>query len=86
MSEYQQFLQERDQIDFLLQQGYRIKSVVENLNGTVVEFENNKVAEEESRIETLYLGTANARKYFSAKLIKQEGVTTCEKRGRRYTP
>ncbi|WP_445487799.1 hypothetical protein [Niallia sp. 03133] len=73
MSEHQQFLHERDQMDFLFQKGYRIKSVIENLSGSIVEFENKQNTDEESSIKTLHLSTANARKYFSAKLIAQEG-------------
>lgn len=70
MSEYQQFLQERDRIDFLIDKGYKIKHVTENLNGATVEFEKSNVNEETS-IETLYIQTPNARKYFSVKLLQQ---------------
>ena len=45
MSDYQQFLQERDQIDFLLQKGYKIKKITENLNGALVDFEKGKNTE-----------------------------------------
>ena len=71
MSEYQQFLQEREQIDFLIDKGYKIKNITENLNGAIVEFEkieNNK----EKSFETLQIQTPNARKYFSVKLIQQQ--------------
>lgn len=66
MSDYQQFLQERDKIDFLYQKGYKITNVVENLNGAYVHFQKN---EEEKEI--LHIQTADARKYFSVKLIQQ---------------
>lgn len=66
MSEYQQFLHERDQIDFLLQKGYKIKKVTENLNGALVDF--NK----EENTETLHIRTAEGRKYFSIKVIQQQ--------------
>ena len=66
MSDYQQFLQERDQMDFLLQKGYKIKKVTENLNGALVDFEKGK------NTETLHIGTAEGRKYFSVKLIQQQ--------------
>lgn len=67
MSEYQDFLQERDRLDYMGQQGYQIKNVVENLSGAFVEFEN---AEGES--ETLQILTPDARKYFSVMLLKQQ--------------
>ncbi|MFD1736499.1 hypothetical protein ACFSCX_07965 [Bacillus salitolerans] len=69
MSDYQQFLAERDKIDFLLQKGFRIKSVTENLSGAFVEFE--KASEEETEIQVLHVLTAEARKYFSVVLMKQ---------------
>ncbi|CRK83159.1 hypothetical protein [Neobacillus massiliamazoniensis] len=67
MSDYQQFLGERDKIDFLIQKGFRIKAVTEHLNGSSVDFydPNGNVT------ETLHIGTANARKYFSSLLMKQ---------------
>nr|WP_263326572.1 hypothetical protein [Neobacillus sp. Marseille-Q6967] len=67
MSEYQQFLNERDRIDFLIQKGYRIQRVHEHLDGATVEF----LHPEKNVKETLLIGTANARKYFSSMLIKQ---------------
>ncbi|MED1201502.1 hypothetical protein [Heyndrickxia acidicola] len=74
MSEYQQFLQERDRIDFLIQKGYRIKKVTESLNGDIVEFENKENNREETKVETLHILTPNARKYFSAKLLQQKNI------------
>lgn len=70
MSEYQQYLAERDKIDFYIQKGYRIHQVKEHLNGATVEFvhPNGNVS------ETLLIGNANARKYFSSLLIKQNQV------------
>ena len=68
MSDYQQFLQERDRIDFLLQKEYKIKSIIENLSGAFVEFEYHQ---DEIRTETLHILTADARKYFSVKLMQQ---------------
>jgi hypothetical protein len=67
LSEYQDFLQERDRLDFMVQQGYRIKNIVENLSGAFVQFEN---AEGEN--ETLQILTPDARKYFSVLLLKQQ--------------
>jgi len=70
MSDYQQYLNERDKIDFLIQKGYRINSVNEHLNGAAVEFLNPQG----NVSETLLVGTANGRKYFSSLLIKQNQV------------
>ncbi|MDQ0268262.1 hypothetical protein [Cytobacillus purgationiresistens] len=67
MSDYAQYLQERDQIDGLLNQGYSIKSITENLSGAFVEFE--KIIGSTITSETLHILTADARKYFSVKLI-----------------
>lgn len=69
MSDYQQYLAERDKIDFLLQKGHRIKSVQENLSGAFVEFE--KLNDSNKETETLHILTADARKYFSVMIIKQ---------------
>ncbi|RFB18071.1 hypothetical protein DZB84_03925 [Bacillus sp. HNG] len=66
MSEYQIFLQERDKIDFLLQKGYKMTSVIENLSGAFVDFENNV------QKETLHIITPEGRKYFAVMLIKQQ--------------
>ncbi|OIK11362.1 hypothetical protein BIV60_18335 [Bacillus sp. MUM 116] len=65
MSEHQQFLDERDKIDYLIQKGFRIHRVNEHLNGASVDF----VHPEENKTETLLIGNANARKYFSSLLI-----------------
>ncbi|MEH7304240.1 hypothetical protein [Neobacillus drentensis] len=67
MSDHQQFLDERDKIDFLIQKGYRISGVKEHLNGATVEFEHPKG----NVTEILKIGTANARKYFASLLLKQ---------------
>jgi hypothetical protein len=70
LSNYQQFLNEREKIDLLIQKGYRIKYVNENLSGAFVEFENK--SQEEKRNVTHHVLTADARKYFSVILIKQQ--------------
>jgi hypothetical protein len=67
MSDYQQYLNERDKLDFFIQKGFRINAVHEHLNGASVEFYHPSSKEK----ETLLIGTANARKYFSSLLIKQ---------------
>lgn len=67
MSDHQQFLKERDEIDVLVTQGFRIKEVSENLDGAFVTFSHSQTNE----IRNMVVGTANARKYFSTVLIKQ---------------
>ncbi|MFL6563166.1 MAG: hypothetical protein ACJ8MO_44600 [Bacillus sp. (in: firmicutes)] len=67
MSDYQQFLAERDKIDFFIQKGYRINGVKEHLNGSTVEFVHPKG----NVSETILVGTADARKYFASLLLKQ---------------
>ncbi|MFD2682200.1 hypothetical protein [Bacillus seohaeanensis] len=65
MSEYQEFLTERDKIDVLIQQGFRIIKVTENLSGAFVLFKHKQ----NNRSVTLHVKTANARKYFSNLLV-----------------
>ncbi|MCQ6275000.1 hypothetical protein JMM81_08505 [Bacillus sp. V3B] len=72
MSEYEQFLQERDRIDFLIQKGYKIKNIIENLSGAVVEFEKSESHKTEMKRETLHILTPNARMYFSVRLLQQQ--------------
>ncbi|MCF2647718.1 hypothetical protein ACTQ5K_00305 [Niallia sp. Sow4_A1] len=71
MSDYQKFLHERDQIDYLISDGYRIKSILEDLNGAMVQLEKqdriNRLVEQ----QTLRIHTANGRKYFSVLLLEQ---------------
>lgn len=71
MSEHQQFLQEREQIDFLLNKGYQIKTVTESLDGDIVAFERED-SNKEKNIEMVLIQTPNARKYFSVILIQQQ--------------
>ncbi|MBS4177363.1 hypothetical protein [Lederbergia citrea] len=73
MSEYQDFLQERDRIDYLVQEGYKIKNVTENLSGAFVLFEKNIEPNVEN--EVLHIQTAEGRKYFSVVLINQQKIT-----------
>ncbi|MBD3107722.1 hypothetical protein IEO70_05020 [Bacillus sp. AGMB 02131] len=71
MSEHQQYLQEREQIDFLIDKGYQIKTISESLDGDIVTFEkidSNNV----TGIETLLIQTPKARKHFSVKLVQQQ--------------
>ena len=74
MSEYQLFLKEKEQIDLFLQKGYKIKTVTETLNGSLVEFEKIKKPGDEKNKGILHIITPNARKYFVAKLIQQQNV------------
>lgn len=67
MSEYQQFLVERSKVKFLIQKGYLISNILENLNGSYVDF----IHPNDQSKETLHISTANGRKYFSSILIKQ---------------
>ncbi|MGE8205738.1 hypothetical protein ACQKP0_14370 [Heyndrickxia sp. NPDC080065] len=69
MSEYQQFLQERDRIDYLVENGYKIINITENLSGAFVHFEKRMDSNVEN--ETLHILTADARKYFSVILMNQ---------------
>ncbi|WP_406866555.1 hypothetical protein AB0764_20645 [Priestia megaterium] len=69
MSSYHEYMAEREKIDFLLQKGFKITAVTENLSGAFVTFErteNNQIEQ-----ETLHILTADARKYFSSILIQQ---------------
>ncbi|WP_209124098.1 hypothetical protein [Alkalihalobacillus sp. BA299] len=73
MSEYHQYITEREKIDFLIEQGYRIKAVTENLSGAFVEFElkTPDITGRKNEIERLHIITADARKYFSSIIIQQ---------------
>lgn len=67
MSEYQFVKEEIQQIDQLLAENYIIKSINENLEGAFVTFINMENNEE----RLLHIKMAEARKYFSSKLIEQ---------------
>ncbi|WP_110926599.1 hypothetical protein [Bacillus massiliglaciei] len=69
MTEHQEYLIEREQIEFLLEQGYRITSVSENLSGAFLDFElvNGTVQE----VKQLNIKTPEGRKYFSAFFLKR---------------
>jgi len=57
-------MDEMKQVDYYLDRGFKIHSVYENLSGMFVEFER----QEEVVLQIL---TADARKYFAAKLQEQ---------------
>ncbi|MFQ3546629.1 hypothetical protein Q7A53_21335 [Halobacillus rhizosphaerae] len=72
MSSYSEFAAEREKIDYLLEQGYVIKGVTENLSGAFLEFvyEGNDPAKEKK--ERLHILHPDTRKYFSTILIQQQ--------------
>ncbi|QGG50852.1 hypothetical protein [Lysinibacillus pakistanensis] len=65
MSEHLQSTEEIEKIDDFLDSGYKIKYVYENLSGMFVEFARQE------EVVLLQILTADARKYFSAKLQEQ---------------
>ncbi|CAG9619434.1 hypothetical protein [Sutcliffiella rhizosphaerae] len=67
MSDNQQYAIEKERIDFFIDKGFRIKVVEENLEGAFLVLENKEKQE-----ETLHIKHADARKYFSSILIKQQ--------------
>lgn len=71
LSDYQQFLQERDRVDFFIKNGFKIKKVTENLSGAFVLFEK-EMDSGEKEVETIQIVTADARKYFSMRCIQQQ--------------
>lgn len=69
MSSYHEYMAEREKMDFLLQKGFKITAVTENLSGAFVTFE--RIEKNQTEQETLHILTADARKYFSSVLIQQ---------------
>ncbi|WP_262174664.1 hypothetical protein [Saccharococcus sp. Marseille-Q5394] len=65
MSDHLLSLDEMKQVDGYVANGFKVHSVRENLSGTFVEF---KRQEEEVCLQIM---TAEARKYFAAKLLEQ---------------
>ncbi|HET7578971.1 MAG TPA: hypothetical protein VFK33_06795 [Bacillales bacterium] len=66
MSAHHDFIKEKEQIDELVKQGYAITGVTEHLNGADVTFQKADGQ------QVIHVGNADARKYFSAILIKQQ--------------
>lgn len=64
MSEHLLSLDEMKQVDDYLASGFTIHSVRENLSGMLVEFKRQEEV-------CLQITTAEARKYFAAKLLEQ---------------
>jgi hypothetical protein len=71
MSDYQQYLAERDKIDFFINKGFKIKNVEENLEGAFLFLENDITMEDKPQEETLHIKHADSRKYFASILIQQ---------------
>lgn len=75
VSSYKQFIDERDKIDYFIYQGYQITSVTEDLNGDCVQFELQSKDEKINREKkTLHISNADARKYFSTIMMKQQRI------------
>lgn len=72
MSEYKEFLLEKEKIDNLLDQGFQIVGVIENVSGAFVTFEKGDDGEKEVR--QIQLKMADARKYFSTLLWIKEST------------
>ncbi|KOY83128.1 hypothetical protein I6G82_10765 [Lysinibacillus macroides] len=68
MSEFQQSMEEIQKIDQYLDKGYKINDVYENLSGMFVEFA------QQEEVAVLQILTADARKYFAAKLQEQTSL------------
>lgn len=66
MSEHLLSVDEMKKVDTYLDRGYKVQYVYENLSGMFIEFERQ---EEEV---CLQITTAEARKYFAAKLQEQK--------------
>lgn len=67
MSEYKLFVKEKEQMDALVEAGYLITDITENVNGSFVEFSLGK-----KETESLHIVTPEGRKYFAVVLIKQQ--------------
>lgn len=72
MSAYNEYVAEREKIDYLLELGYVIKGVTENLSGTFLEFEYQGTDSANPKTEKLHIINAKTRKYFSNILIQQQ--------------
>ncbi|MEK5382150.1 hypothetical protein [Niallia sp. FSL W8-0635] len=71
MSDYQQFLHERDQIDYFISDGYQIKNIIEDLNGAIIQLEKYDRSNSLVEKQMLRIHTADGRKYFSVLLLEQ---------------
>lgn len=69
MSEYEQFMREKQKLDNFVSQKFKIVGVKEDLNGALLDLEHPG-----GETASLHLETANARKYVAALLIRQENT------------
>lgn len=68
LSTHSEFLKEKDKIDSLIEDGYVIKKVSDDLDGSHVEFVKD------DKKETLHVLNADSRKYYSSLIFeKQQG-------------
>lgn len=72
LSDYQQYITEKDKIDFFINKGFRIKDVEENLEGSFLVLEMKDGHKNILHEETLHIKHADSRKYFASLLIKQQ--------------
>jgi len=70
---YQEYIAERSQIDKLVEQGYHLKGVKENLSGAFVELELKQPDPSgiKSSTITLHIKNPDTRKYFAYLLLQQ---------------
>jgi hypothetical protein len=66
VTEYAEYILEREQIDRMIEDGYEIKHITENLSGAFVTFEKGK------ETDVLHIQTADGRKYFSNLLFHKK--------------
>ncbi|MFD0697970.1 hypothetical protein ACFQZT_28245 [Paenibacillus sp. GCM10027628] len=69
MSEYEQFMREKQKLDDFVSQNFKIVRVEEDLNGAVLDLEHPG-----GETASLHLETANARKYYAVLLIRQQNT------------
>ncbi|MFC7063472.1 hypothetical protein [Halobacillus seohaensis] len=72
MSSFHEFEAEREKIDFLLEQGYIITGVTENLSGSFLEFDYQGTDLEKEKKERLHVLHPDSRKYFATILFQQQ--------------
>ncbi|WP_026677966.1 hypothetical protein [Fictibacillus gelatini] len=74
MSAYEEYISEKEKLDFLVERGYRIVKVTETLDGSIVEFElrEKMPGNNRDKKEVLQLSNADARKYCSSIIIEQQ--------------
>ncbi|WP_322907821.1 hypothetical protein [Paenibacillus campi] len=73
MSAFAEFEREKQQIDAILTQGYRIAAIEENLDGALVHFVQARPEQERTQLQIL---TADARKYVTTLLFASQVQTT----------